>query len=85
MKIFTYVINDTLGIHARPAGLLVKEASKFNCSITLEKSEKSANAKGLFAIMGLAVKCGEEVTVRCDGEDEDAAYDAMLAFFSDNL
>ena len=81
MRSFTYVIQDELGIHARPAGLLVKEAKKFNSTVTLICGEKKAAAKGLIAVMGMAVKKGNEVTVVAEGEDEEAAIKALAAFF----
>ena len=56
MKEFTYKICDNLGIHARPAGLLVKKAGGFSSTITIYKDEKSADCKRLFAVMGLSVK-----------------------------
>ena len=80
-----YVINDELGIHARPAGMLVKEASKFPCKITVAKDGKEADAKKLFAIMGLAVKCGNEIILKADGEQENEAMVAMEKFLKENL
>ena len=85
MQSFTYVIKDELGIHARPAGLIVKEAKKFASTITLSCGEKKAVAKGLMGVMGMAVKQGHEVTVTAEGEDEAAAIAALEAFFNANL
>ena len=85
MKSFNYVITDEIGIHARPAGLLVKEAQKFESSITLECGGKKAAATKLMAIMGMGVKTGNEVTVSAEGADEDAAIAAMQEFFKANL
>lgn len=85
MKEFTYIITDSLGIHARPAGLLVKEATKFSSEIKLTKGEKSSDARRLFSIMGMGVKQGDEVKVTCSGADEDDAITAMKKFFEDNL
>lgn len=85
MKKFTYTITDELGIHARPAGLLVKEAAKFGCEIKITKGEKSADAKRLFGVMGMAVKRGDEVTVTCSGDGEEEASEAMKKFFGENL
>ncbi len=56
MKEFTYVITDTEGIHARPAGELVKKAKEFTSSISIFKEGKKADAKKLFGLMGLGVK-----------------------------
>ena len=62
-----YVIKDEIGIHARPAGLLVKEAGKFQSAVTLKSGAKSGDAKRIFGIMGMAVKQNDEVTIEADG------------------
>ncbi len=85
MKTFDYTIKDELGIHARPAGVLVKEAKKYQSTITITKDGKSAAASKLMAIMSLGVKCGNTVQVSVEGEDEDTAAEAMKAFFEANL
>ncbi|PXV89037.1 phosphocarrier protein [Lachnotalea glycerini] len=85
MKNFKYVIKDEIGIHARPAGLLVKEAGKFQSAITLKSGAKSGDAKRIFGIMGMAVKQNDEVTVEADGADEDEAIAALKKFFEENL
>ncbi len=85
MKTFDYVITDPEGIHARPAGLLVKEAAKFQSTITLEKSGKKADAKRIFAVMGLAAKKGETLHITVEGSDEQEAAQAMETFFNNNL
>jgi Phosphotransferase System HPr (HPr) Family len=85
MKEFTYTITDPEGIHARPAGELVKVAKEFSCKITLTKDGKSGDCKKIFGIMGLAVKSGNEIVINFDGEDEDAAYDKISAFMKENL
>lgn len=85
MKKFNYIIKDSIGIHARPAGLLVKEAKAFESRITVAKGEKSAEARKLMALMGLSVKCGDEVEITAEGADEDQAIASMQAFFEANL
>lgn len=85
MKEFSYVIKDEIGIHARPAGLLVKEAKAFASKITIEANGKNADVTRLMAVMGLGVKKGTEVIIRADGADEDAAVEKMKEFFSANL
>ena len=72
MKEFKYVVQDELGLHARPAGLLVKEAAKFKSAVTLDSGVKKADAKRIMAVMSMGVKQGVEVTVTIEGEDEDA-------------
>lgn len=85
MKEFKYVITDPEGIHARPAGELVKAAKGFVCSIKLAKDGKEGDCKKIFGVMGLGVKKGNEVVLSFDGEDEDAAYEAISRFMQENL
>lgn len=85
MKEFKYVITDELGIHARPAGLLAKEAAKFQSDIKIKKGEKEADAKRIFGIMGLAAKKGDEIVLTADGADEADAIAAIEEFLKANL
>ncbi len=85
MKEFSYTITDPVGIHARPAGLLVKAAKAYQSAVTLYKGEKSANVTRLMAVMGLGVKCGDTVKVTAEGADEDTAIVEMEKFFAENL
>ena len=85
MKIFEYTIKDELGIHARPAGLLVKEAKKFESECTITKDGKTKKLTQLMMLMSLGVKQGDTVTVSVDRADEDAAVAALKEFFENNL
>ena len=85
MQQFEYVIKDAVGIHARPAGLLVKEAKQYKSKITVECNGKTAEATKLMALMGMGVKGGNTVTVRVEGEDEAEAAAGIRAFFEANL
>lgn len=85
MKAFQYTIKDEIGIHARPAGLLAKEAKKYGSKIVLKTETKSAEATRLMAVMSLGVKCGQTVEVVAEGDDEDAAIEGMKTFFEQNL
>lgn len=85
MKEFSYKIKDEIGIHARPAGLLAKKAKEFESKITIECKNKSVAATKLMAVMSLGVKCGDTVTVKIDGSDEDKAAAAIMDFFEENL
>ncbi|RPF48723.1 phosphocarrier protein [Hydrogenoanaerobacterium saccharovorans] len=85
MKQFEYTVVDELGLHARPAGLLVKKAMAWNSKITIKKEDKTADAKRLFAVMSLAVKKGETIAFVVDGEDESDAAQDLQAFCSSNL
>lgn len=85
MKQVQYEIRDKEGIHARPAGLLVKEAAKFQSSVMIEKGEKKADAKKIFGLMGLGVKCGETIILKVEGEDEAEAAAALESFLHEHL
>lgn len=85
MKSFSYTVKDELGIHARPAGMLVKEVKNFQSKVTLEKDGKTVDASRLMAVMGMGVKKDQTVTVTVEGDDEDAACEAIKAFFETNL
>ena len=84
MKEFVYTIKEPVGIHARPAGMLAKEAKACQSTVTIvDKNGKSVDATRLMALMG--IKCGDTVTVRIEGADEDTAAPAMEKFFSEHL
>ena len=85
MKQFDYTITDPLGIHAHPAGLLAKEAKKFASACTITKNGQTKKLTQLMMIMSLGVKQGETITIAAEGEDEDAAIEALKAFFEGNL
>ncbi len=85
MVSFTYTIQDELGIHARPAGMLAKEAMKWNSAIIIDNGTKKADAKRLMAVMSMGVKKNQVVTVSAEGEDEEACIEAVEKFFEENL
>ena len=85
MLSFHYTITDEAGLHARPAGLLVKEAKKYDSRIVIKKDIKAVEATKLMAVMSLGVKRGQEVEVEISGSDETTAYEELKAFFEANL
>ena len=85
MKQFEYTITDELGIHARPAGLLVKKAGEFASTVTIDNGQKKAAAKKLISLMMLAVTKGQTVKFIIEGADEDKAAAALEAFMKENL
>lgn len=85
MTTFTYTIQDPVGIHARPAGQFVKQAKAYKSDITIERGDRSAGGKNLMKLMGLGVKCGDTITVKVDGEDEEVAAKELEAFLKANL
>lgn len=85
MEEFSFTIEKEDGLHARPAGQLVRLVQEFKSSTTLENKGKFASGKGLFAVMGLGIGCGDEVKVRCEGADEAMAIQDLKKFFKNNL
>lgn len=85
MKTFTHIIRDPLGLHARPAGLLVKAAAGYSSAITIEAPTGKADAKRIMAVMRLAAKEGTELIVTCEGADEALAAEGLQAFLQENL
>ena len=85
MKEFKHVIADPLGLHARPAGMLVKAVAGYASKITITAPTGTADAKRLMAVMRLAAKQGMELTVTVDGADEDKAAAELQAFLAANL
>lgn len=85
MKEFTYIITDKEGIHARPAGELVKLAKTFTSTVSVIKDGKKADAKKVFGLMGLGVKQGMEIMIQVEGDDEEPAAAALETFLKENL
>ena len=85
MKEFTYTVKDRVGIHARPAGLLVKLVKDFKSEVYIEKDERRIKADRLIAVMNMGIKQGDTVIVSIEGTDEEEAYNAIYSFFKENL
>ena len=87
MNEFTYVVTDPVGIHARPAGIMVKEIKGLDSTVTIEKvaTGKSALATKLMAVMGLGIKQGDEVKVTVEGGNEDDNVVTIEEFFKNNF
>jgi phosphocarrier, HPr family len=87
MKKINYTVTAEAGIHARPAGLLVKKAASFKSNIKIlhEQRGSEADLKRLMAVMALGVKQGDSIVLSVDGEDEEEAADALEAFLKENF
>lgn len=84
MTSFNAKVIDPVGLHARPASVLSKEASKFASDIKLKCGDKEANLKSIMNVMALAVKTGAEITVEANGADEKEAVAAIEQAMKDN-
>lgn len=85
MREFRYIIKDEQGIHARPAGLFVKEAATCESKITISKDGKEVDAKRILGVMGLGVKKDQEIVLKAEGSDEDQAIEKLSKFLQENL
>ena len=85
MKEFKHVITDPMGMHARPAGMLVKAVAGYTSKITITAPTGSADAKRLMGIMRLGAKAGQELTITVEGPDEEKEAAELQAFFAENV
>lgn len=82
MAEFQYVIKNEAGLHARPAGQLVRLVKETDCAVTIEKDGRSVDAGRLMALMSLGVKKGDEITVVAD---DDEMLETLKHFFESQL
>ena len=74
-------VMNKLGLHARPAAMLVQKASKFKSEIRLKKDDIEANAKSILSVMMLAAEVGSFVIIKAEGDDEEQAVEALAQLF----
>ena len=79
------VVKNRAGIHARPAAAIVKTANQFNCELKFRKENDEINAKSIMGIITLAAGYKTELTVIADGEDEEAAAEAVFQLFENKF
>ncbi len=81
----TVTIKNPTGLHLRPAGNLCREAMKYKSSITFDYNGNIANAKSVLSVLGACIKMGDEITLMCDGEDEEDALKGLIAYIDSGL
>ena len=79
------VITNKVGLHARPARLLVQTAAQFQSQIRLQHGEKAANAKSILGVLKLGARIGETVVVRAEGEDAEQAVKTLADLANRNF
>ena len=79
------VVQNQVGLHARPATFFIQKANEFKSSIWVEKGERKVNAKSLLGILSLGISKGTEITIIADGSDEEIALDAMVNLINSNF
>lgn len=80
-----FVIKNAVGLHMRPAGVFAKGMAPFKSKVTINFENKSVNGKSVLAIMGASIKCGAEIELVCEGEDEDAAMKCAAEMIESGL
>lgn len=70
-------IQSKIGIHLRPAGVLCEAAANFKCKVSIQREDKTVNAKSLLNVLSACIKYGDEIELICDGEDEVSAMEKM--------
>ena len=79
------VVKNPTGLHLRPAGILCKEAMQFKCHVTFDFRDSTANAKSVLSVLGACVKCGDEIELVCEGEDEEEALKFLIVAVQNGL
>ena len=79
------VINNQVGLHARPATFFIQKANEYKCSIWVEKEERRVNAKSLLGVLSLGIVKGTNIALIADGSDEKEAVDALVSLIQNNF
>ena len=85
MYIKTAVINNEVGLHARPATFFIQKANEFKSSIWVEKDHRRVNAKSLLGVLSMGITQGTEITIVAEGPDEVVAADSLAELISSNF
>lgn len=85
MYIKEAVVNNQVGLHARPATFFIQKANEFKCSIWVEKDERRVNAKSLLGVLSLGIVKDTSINLIADGPDEKEAVEALIALISENF
>ncbi|MCK4384631.1 MAG: HPr family phosphocarrier protein [candidate division Zixibacteria bacterium] len=78
-------VANRLGLHARPAAMLVQKANKFKSEIKLQKDDLEVNAKSILSVMALAAEVGSLVIIKAEGEDEVMALEELAKLFEEKF
>ena len=79
MYVKEVLVQNQVGLHARPATFFIQKANEFKSSIWVEKEERRVNAKSLLGVLSLGIVGGTNIRITADGTDEEAAVDALVS------
>jgi phosphocarrier protein len=78
-------INNSVGLHARPATFFIQKANEFKSSVWIEKDDRRVNAKSLLGVLSLGIIRGTQIRIDADGSDEEATVNALVELISSNF
>ena len=79
------VVNNQVGLHARPATFFIQKANEFKCSIWVEREERKVNAQSLLGVLSLGIVKGTAINLIADGADEEDAVEALVKLISSDF
>ena len=82
MTVRETVVNNKVGLFARPATFFIQKANEFKCSIWVEKDDRRVNAKSLLGVLSMGIMDGTSISLIADGVDEEEALDALTKLVS---
>lgn len=85
MKVGTFTIGNTLGIHARPAAEIAKMSAKYKCKVILEVNEKKVDARSVLMMMSMGAKKGSLLKLNVEGEDEETLFVELSQYIESNF
>ncbi len=81
---FKAIIKDPIGLHARPASIIVQAAGKFKSDLSIKNGDKTGNLKSIMSVMSLGAKNGSEITIIAEGDDASEALEAIKKAMQDS-
>lgn len=81
----TIIVENQVGLHARPATFFIQKSNEFKSSIWIDKEGRKVNAKSLLGVLSLGITKGTQIEIIADGDDEEAAVDALHALIESNF
>ena len=79
------VVNNDLGLHARPAAVFIQQANKYKSNILITKENSTVNAKSIMGVMALSVGNGETIEIKAEGPDENEAREDLMILIQEGL
>lgn len=79
------IVNNQVGLHARPATFFIQKANEYKCSIWVEREERKVNAKSLLGVLSLGIIKGTAINIIADGADEKEAVEGLVNLISNDF